>query len=405
MPPQPRISLPGTSLLLLVIFPLTTAIAVASTKSAAGDLAASVGTSGANSGCGFVGNSDVYGLGIRIGLYSQWLSTLISNWFHHYNLTRMRDVNTCFQMAMMISLLAVTSRSQVVRPHAVEVYIIMMQIIGSVCLRPTPFVCFALTLIVVKSCTVSNHATSESKWGETTWGGVIRFFVYFIVAGYSTFFWFTDLDRLGELEPGCSAYGFFFAKVGLASPWFRWIHKIGSISALAIFTILLSYTVYRHGRLFVDNSFIGDLRRKRQEKRNRGTINRDPYGIQKLLDDVVNPNADMPIVHRFTPAVCFAVFVIAIAAIECLVVWNGITGVDEAFGTGQLIPLVTGVGGLLRVLYLMWSEPGLRLHLVHLEKNLPTIPRSAGQMQSYVMESYKGAEQAVLSRTRQVPRE
>jgi hypothetical protein len=53
--------------------------------------------------CGYNGNQDVYGLGIRIGLYSQWTSTLISNWFHTFNLSRARDVNTFFQLAMGIA--------------------------------------------------------------------------------------------------------------------------------------------------------------------------------------------------------------------------------------------------------------------------------------------------------------
>jgi hypothetical protein len=53
--------------------------------------------------CGYVGNQDVYGLGIRIGLYSQWTSTLISNWFHTFNISRARDVNTFFQLAMGIA--------------------------------------------------------------------------------------------------------------------------------------------------------------------------------------------------------------------------------------------------------------------------------------------------------------
>jgi hypothetical protein len=53
--------------------------------------------------CGYIGNQDVYGLGIRIGLYSQWTSTLISNWFHTFNLSRARDVNTFFQLAMGIA--------------------------------------------------------------------------------------------------------------------------------------------------------------------------------------------------------------------------------------------------------------------------------------------------------------
>ena len=37
----------------------------------------------------------------------------------------------------------------------------------------------------------------------------------------------------------------------------------------------------------------------------------------------------------------------------------GSSGLVTPFSTGQLIPPVTGVGGLVRVFYLMYSTPGL----------------------------------------------
>lgn len=93
--------------------------------------ALAAGQGGENIGCGFRGNPDVYGLGIRLGLYAQWLSTLISNWFHQANITRMRDVNTCFQLAMMIAMIALAT-NEAARPHALDLYIIIVQIVGSV---------------------------------------------------------------------------------------------------------------------------------------------------------------------------------------------------------------------------------------------------------------------------------
>jgi hypothetical protein len=48
----------------------------------------------------------------------------------------MRDVNTCFQLAMMIALIALATKNSDQRPHALDLYIIIMQIVGSVCCFP-----------------------------------------------------------------------------------------------------------------------------------------------------------------------------------------------------------------------------------------------------------------------------
>jgi hypothetical protein len=179
--------------------------------------------------------------------------------------------------------------------------------------------------------------------------------------GYSTYFWVYDIDKLQALEPGCQAYGFIFAKVPLTTAWFRTLHKVVSIIALAVFTVLFGYTIYKHGSSFVDRSFVGTYRRRKLAKSD----------FEQLLDDATNPDATLPIVHKFTPLICVFILVVSIAALECLISWNQIADVNDALSTGQLIPLVTGVGGLIRVLYLMWSEPNLRLHVFHQERNLP----------------------------------
>lgn len=182
-----------------------------------------------------------------------------------------------------------------------------------------------------------------------------------MVAGYSTYFWFSDVQQLQPLNEGCEAYGFLFVKVPILTSWFRTIHKIVSAGSLLVFAVLFGYTIYQYGSEFIDRSFVGTYRRKRYEKKNT---------FEKFIEEAVDPNGELPVVHKFTPALCVFILCVTIAAIECLIEWNQIVDVNEAFSTGQLIPLVTGVGGLVRVLYLMWSEPNLRLHVVHKDKNV-----------------------------------
>jgi hypothetical protein len=201
--------------------------------------------------------------------------------------------------------------------------------------------------------------------------------------GYSTYFWLHDVDDLLPLEPDCQAYGFFFTKVPFSTSWFRTLHKVVSILSLAVFTVLFGYTLYKHGQSFMDRSFIGTYRQHQTAKKTT---------VQQLLDDAVNPDATLPVVHKFTPLICVFILLVSITALECLISWNGIIQVNDPLSTGQLIPLVTGVGGLIRVLYLMWSEPNLRLHVFHQERNLPvgTVGRGVG-LQPVAGSGMKGA--------------
>lgn len=80
--------------------------------------------------CGFAGNPDIYGLGIRLGLYAQWLSTFLSNWLHSAKVTDMRALNTFFQFAMFTALVAMANQTPI--PHMIDPYIVIIQIIGSV---------------------------------------------------------------------------------------------------------------------------------------------------------------------------------------------------------------------------------------------------------------------------------
>ena len=295
-------------------------------------------------GCGFEGNGDVYGIGIRIGLYTQWLSTLLTNWLLvNRSASHIRDVNTCFQLAMLIALLSL-HRGET-NPHAVDVYLIILQILGS-------------------TCTISSHATTKSQWKSTSWGGLVRFGIYWAVAGYSTYYWFYALKN-AEFQRangvGCVDYGFLFAKVQLEKSWFRWVHAGISVVALIMFTVLFGFLIWKHGGEFLDQSVVGQYRAKKQAKLGEA---------EGLLEEMTNgkPSATT---HKYGPALCVVVLVLAVVAIEATVLFNGITGINDPFNTGQLIPLVTGVGGLVRTIYKLWKNADdERVHLVHKEKRV-----------------------------------
>ena len=79
--------------------------------------------------CGFPGNSDAYGLGIRLGIYLQWTSALISK---HYLvasnaqiLRELLDVNTIFCLAIFIATALLSTQSDSHGARGAEILIML----------------------------------------------------------------------------------------------------------------------------------------------------------------------------------------------------------------------------------------------------------------------------------------
>jgi hypothetical protein len=58
--------------------------------------------------CGFSGNSDVYGLGVRLGTYLQWLSSIIALNLSREEANFMYGMNVCYQLATLAGTIWVT---------------------------------------------------------------------------------------------------------------------------------------------------------------------------------------------------------------------------------------------------------------------------------------------------------
>jgi len=73
--------------------------------------------------CSFAGNSDIYGIGIRIGYYSQALAVWFANYFHLGELKVLRAVNNLFIFALVIAgaIYAAEARSI----YAIEAFLLL----------------------------------------------------------------------------------------------------------------------------------------------------------------------------------------------------------------------------------------------------------------------------------------
>lgn len=90
------------------------------------------------SSCGFAGNSDIYGLGIRLGVYLQWIATFVSYQLLEDSIDSVVTANWVFLFATMIATLVITASRSTYNTYSAEVIIMLYIIVGEivVCVLP-----------------------------------------------------------------------------------------------------------------------------------------------------------------------------------------------------------------------------------------------------------------------------
>ena len=157
--------------------------------------------------CNLPGNSDLYGLGIRLGYYTQALAAWIANFFVLSESKALRPVNTLFMFAMFVALVWISHDPS--QTHAIEAFLLLQLL---------------LTIWFV-------GAKEKSRWSGKNWGsGLVRMVVRegsaMGILTYNLWFWWRGLDDFQETP--CGTYIFFVTKIGLYGP-FRSAQKVLSI--------------------------------------------------------------------------------------------------------------------------------------------------------------------------------
>ncbi|KAI5813204.1 hypothetical protein BZA77DRAFT_390078 [Pyronema omphalodes] len=167
--------------------------------------------------CGFEGNGDMYGLGIRLGVYIQAFATTLSGAYKQESSRSASFANGFFQFAMFVALVYMTVINREL--EVVEAAIII--------------------LFTFCSVSISNPEDKALRMPEMRQFQDIRRLLQhsFVPFGkllielalnlYWTWFWFIGIERQ-KLSP-CTGYGFFFSKVSLFG-WFRTLATIVTIS-------------------------------------------------------------------------------------------------------------------------------------------------------------------------------
>ena len=179
--------------------------------------------------CGFQGNSDIYGIGIRIGYYTQAIAVWFSNFFHFREAKVLRAVNTLFLLALMVAGLIYFAN-----PH--ETYVIeafLMLQVG----------------IIIGLVGITERSRYSSKYIKTSKETlVLRIFIVTVGSFFNVCFWWWGVEVMlptpcnvanttrgrGLLEPkdsGGGTYIFYIFKTSIYG-WAGTLMRIKSLIAV-----------------------------------------------------------------------------------------------------------------------------------------------------------------------------
>ena len=232
------------------------------------------------------GNNDIYGIGVRIGLYSQWLATLLITLFNAEEEETVRIVNLTVNISIFLGI-AVISASEL---NPVEPVIVLFLMCGSL-----------------------SSLTGNNMYNFSHVGGVLRVLFYTALSAYGVWYWFRGLDKMIAAADGCEVIGFFGRS--RIDGWFRSLGKAVSIFGLILSVFLIGVSARAVWKRFKKRFELAMARPRKQ---------RQEVEIVYLVLSV-------------------GLIVFSICVVEYLIRVNHVTGLGTFDAVGQLIPFLIGI--------------------------------------------------------------
>ncbi|KAL7626541.1 hypothetical protein AAE478_003313 [Parahypoxylon ruwenzoriense] len=242
--------------------------------------------------CEMDGNADFYGVGIRLGLYAQSLTTLLVTLFVQEEEGLNRVLSLLLQLAIFAGTLLLTNTGEI---HAFEVVIVFWLLVGAL-----------------------SSLAGDQLSGVGSFSGTCRLIFYVALSAYSCWFWFAGLDTMQETP--CAQVVFFGGST--IDGWFRTFGKAAAIVSLAIASGMLVWTtaVYSGER--------GNLKSRSRR-----------------------PQTEITLV-----VLSIAMVILSIVSTEYVIRANHLTDVDDIFAVGQVLAFLVGLFQLVNTLVPIFFE-------------------------------------------------
>ena len=259
-----------------------------------------------------VATQDLYGIGIRTGIYCQWIATMVAGVALPAETVAIQTNTMCLQCAILGALILMTVRASIAQP---DVLIIV----------PLTFGGFLAAQTFEHGTSLVGAATAK---GASALRTLVMLHIFGVLVGYSLWFWWEGVDNLSPAA--CTYYAFVFGKVmiarlrvfGIAISIFG---GLCFIIAELFFLIWPTLSCIQAGRRVTAQYFI------------------TAPGISRIWARIAISVA----------SVCYVIIMV-----EMTLTWNPtIEGANTLESVGQLVPLTIGVTGLLRISYLLLRKP------------------------------------------------
>ena len=304
--------------------------------------------------CGFDGNPDLYGLGLRLGFYIQAAPSTLAIMVLYRETIYIWSSSVAFVLATFAVLLRDTIRNTLkVSEIAIVAWLLSFQVA-----RMVPLI-------------LGIERYGMNPINQT----LLYLFSSLTLAGNCYFVWFWNVGLDSMPRTACEEYAFVFVRVDLRGGfrtfnkvWFNFFTAVQCLGLLSTCGPLAELRAMRPGMVgAADNplSLLASLLlyvhyRLNPEKRQKAMQ-------EALVAEAAMKNAPLELGKKTIGPRLFwfvALTTGLIPAIEMQIKWNGIRGVNRLDSPGQLIPLLLSLGQLVHVLYsIMRGQDSLEDHL------------------------------------------
>nr|WOD46607.1 hypothetical protein [Trichoderma atroviride] len=281
--------------------------------------------------CGHPGRPDMYGLGIRLGIYIQWFGEILVEFFDEADVSDIRLLGLLLSGGIILGLLvAIASRD--VQPA--DIYIVLQLAAG----------CYIFLIPIYIWNTLS---CCDPKWDPLNWAGEIKMPVYGIsnvmlltvISAIGIWFFVTYIPTKGRQ---CEQFGFFFAKIKLDNTAFVVVNIAIYVAIILVcVAIALSWMGFWDSQLLVH----------RRHRRRRSHRTQQERGDQERIARRKRARQEQKDLLRTMRGISnLVVYGLHIAAIELTLQWNQFDNTNGVNTSAQTIPLLVSLGILLRLI-------------------------------------------------------
>ncbi|MCJ1377565.1 hypothetical protein MMC17_000660 [Xylographa soralifera] len=174
--------------------------------------------------CAVDGNPDFYGLGIRIGIYLQWVTAFLSNHLLREAIDSNLITNTIFLLALFVATAVATADDTV---QTSELVVLLHLCSG-----------FLFSILSIWGHRIGTADESNEKIRFPLIGSFLRLTLATALSAYGVWFWFVGRP-FHQPAGDCASYTFLFARLDIAGD-VRYFFGIQSCLILVVYAILFA---------------------------------------------------------------------------------------------------------------------------------------------------------------------